>query len=167
MAPTRNRQATRNTHGGAPRRPRFDGMERLLHRFYEPLILLKILEPTQGRQNPQVQTESTAEEFRDVWGNFLDCLSWLCDYKPGGKTVASVAAQGEPKGPVFWLAAHNSSEKYRDHISSGFWANLNDFITLQRVKPWNWNRASSTNPSALVKERLKTTVNNSTDSWNR
>ena len=92
------------------RQPRKDPNERLLHRFYEPLVLLSILEPTQGR--PEVFEDSAGETDRaKLWQKALDNLSWICDYRHGGETVSSIGAQRTYSGPVFWLAANRKPTK--------------------------------------------------------
>ena len=86
-------------------KPRLDPTQRLLHRFYEPLVLLRILDPTRGKQASALM-QSGASNLEETWHRFLDQLSWICDYEPGGDTVSSIAAQTTPDGPVFWLAAN-------------------------------------------------------------
>ena len=86
--------------------PRLDPTQRLLHRFYEPLVLLKILDPTRGNQSSPSTSEPRLGSLEEVWRRFLDQLSWTCDSEPGGTTVSSIAAQATPDGPVYWLAAN-------------------------------------------------------------
>lgn len=90
---------------------------RLLHRFYEPLILLRVLDPTRGKQNYHSPADQGSDNSHHFWGKFLDHLSWMCDYKQGGATVSAIAAEKTNDGPTFWLAApKNSRSKVQPHL---------------------------------------------------
>ena len=98
-------------------KPRLDPNQRLLHRFYEPLILLSILEPTRGSSNSHGTPDSSSDGHQDFWHKFLDQLSYLCDYQQGGTTVSAIAAQDTPTGSTFWLAANAASlQKALPHL---------------------------------------------------
>jgi hypothetical protein len=100
-----------------PGRPRFDQIDRRLHCFYEPLVLLRILEPTRGLRRHEMPSESTDGSFQTHFHNFVDNLSWLCDYRTGGRTVSSIAVEETPQGPIYWLAANESpNKKVKDHL---------------------------------------------------
>jgi OTT_1508-like deaminase len=100
-----------------PGLPRFDQIDRRLHCFYEPLVLLRILEPTRGSRKHEMPLESSDESFKIRCHRFLDNLSWLCDYRTGGRTVSSIALEETPQGPIYWLAANQSpNKKVRDHL---------------------------------------------------
>ena len=100
-----------------PSKPRLNKSSRLLHRFYEPLVLLAILSPSTGLK--EGQRSSTINDSPDQQSNFLDQLAWVCDYKCGGVTVSAIGAEANPSGPVYWLAAPGSpSEKARIHLHS-------------------------------------------------
>ena len=45
----------------------------------------------------------TREELRR---DFLDSLSYLCDYDTGGNTVTAIAIENVPERPVFWIASN-------------------------------------------------------------
>jgi hypothetical protein len=98
-------------------RPRMDPTERLLHRFYEPLVLLRVLDPTRGAQNTNMVPDSGSDTLQELRRKFLDQLSWTCDYKPGGDTVSAIAAEETPQGTIFWLAANtNPTQKALPHL---------------------------------------------------
>lgn len=100
-----------------PGLPRFDQVDRRLHCFYEPLVLLRIVEPTRGSRKHEMPLESTDGSFQIRCHRFLDDLSWLCDYRTGGRTVSSIAVEETPQGPIYWLAANESPrKKVRDHL---------------------------------------------------
>lgn len=98
-------------------RPRMDRTERLLHRFYEPLVLLRTLDPTRGAQNANMVPDSRSDTSQDLRRKFLDQLSWTCDYKHGGDTVSAIAAEANPQGTIFWLASNtNPNQKVLPHL---------------------------------------------------
>ena len=89
----------------------------ILRRFYEPLVLLNVLDPTRGAQRPDLITDRGLDEHSKLWRNFLDQLSWLCDSEKGGDTVTAIGAQKTVQGSIFWLASNsNSRKKGQDHL---------------------------------------------------
>jgi hypothetical protein len=115
-----------------PGKPRLDSTERLLHRFYEPLVLLSILEPTRGDLEPNSTSRFNTAESYNLWHKFLDQISWLCDYKKGGTTVSSIAVQATIQGPTYWLAANsNPSAMAKPHLE---WV-LGELTNLHNLSP--------------------------------
>ncbi len=66
---------------------------KLLRRFYEPLVLLRVLDPTRGAHRPDLITDRGLDEKSKLWRNYVDQLSFVCDSDKGGDTVTAVAAQ--------------------------------------------------------------------------
>ena len=61
--------------------------------------------------------ESTDESIQSCCHRFLDNLSWLCDYRTGGRTVSSIGIEDTPQGPIYWLAANERpNEKVIVHL---------------------------------------------------
>ena len=87
---------------------------KLMHRFYEPLQLLSILNADRGSGEVDLPASPQSREIRMIWRRFLDDLSWLCDNKHGGETVSAVAAQTLSEGNEFWLAT--KFERSFDHF---------------------------------------------------
>lgn len=87
---------------------------KLLRRFYEPLVLLRVLDPTRGSYRPDLITERGLDDPSKIWRNFLDKLCLLCDSKTGGDTVTAIAVQETLESPCFWVAA-NSNWRQRAH----------------------------------------------------
>ncbi|KAB8356711.1 hypothetical protein FH972_024286 [Carpinus fangiana] len=92
----------------------------ILHEFYEPLVILRILGPWIG---PRIQMSSrpntSVEESHATLRIFLDRLSWICDYEPGGETVSAIALEVDAIGIVAWLAtSHKSFQKAETHLRS-------------------------------------------------
>src|SRR3954449_46422 len=50
--------------------PRMDPTVRLLHRFYEPLVLLGVLDPTRGTQNANLSADSRSDTLQDLRHKF-------------------------------------------------------------------------------------------------
>lgn len=90
---------------------------KLLRRFYEPLILLSVLDPTRGAHHPDLITDCGLQGREKLWRNFLDQLSFLCDAKRDGDTVTAIAAQRTDEHTVFWLASNsNARSKTKTHV---------------------------------------------------
>ena len=91
--------------------------DKILRRFYEPLVLLSVLDPTGGAHRPDLILDRGLDEKSKLWRNYVDQLSWLCDLEKGGDTVVAVAAKETNEAPIFWLASNsNSRKKARDHL---------------------------------------------------
>ena len=82
---------------------------KLLRRFYEPLTLLGLLDPTRGSQRPDLLLDRGLEEQAKLWRNFLDQLAFLCDAEKGGDTVTAVAVQKKVDNSIFWVASNSKS----------------------------------------------------------
>jgi len=82
----------------------------LLHRFYEPLVLLYVLDRTQGdhilRPGPEKlpSGDLPVEELRR---RFFDELSYVCDYDKGGDTATAIAAASTPL--TYYIASNKDS----------------------------------------------------------
>lgn len=76
---------------------RSDPVERLEHRFYEPLLFLWMLNPATGPTCEQSTINQPTSDFFSQWREFADCLSWMCDFDHGRKTISD--------GIRFWLSS--------------------------------------------------------------
>ena len=81
----------------------------VIQEFNECIVLLSMLGPSISSQSQRSAIETDTQEPENRWHMFLDQLSWLCDYKTAGKTVASIAVTAEPSGTVFCLASNSDS----------------------------------------------------------
>ncbi|KAL8381526.1 hypothetical protein RB595_005681 [Gaeumannomyces hyphopodioides] len=95
--------------------PRFDTYGKLLHRFFEPLILLHTLGKTRGIHSPASVEEGSSEFTRKT---FLDDLSYVCDYNKGGHTTAAIAIDADRDRYVFWFALNKSSVRVQTFLRS-------------------------------------------------
>lgn len=86
--------------------PRFNPYIKLIHRFYEPLILLDTLGPTRAPHDRDPREPSTIEERRR---RLLRNLSYLCDYSKGGDSTAAIGLQETQSAYVFWIASNSAS----------------------------------------------------------
>lgn len=83
---------------------------KLLRRFYEPLVLLHVLDPSRGSRIPQ--SISNGDCKNKLRRSFIDSVAYICDYKKGGDTCTAAAMQEEPDRVTIWLAANtNIKEK--------------------------------------------------------
>lgn len=87
--------------------------KKLFHRFYEPLVLLYVLDRTQGdhvsRQDPE-RLPSGEISLQELQRRLLDALSYVCDFDKGGDTITAIAAASAPL--TYYVATNeNSAEK--------------------------------------------------------
>jgi hypothetical protein len=71
--------------------------------FYKVLIVLQTLAPS----------TCMSKTHRSAWQEFLDSLSWICDEKPGGKTVTPIAISRSTCGLLIWMACNDKSNGER------------------------------------------------------
>jgi len=90
-----------------------------MSRFYEVLILLRVLDQVQGEkiagETPQdgiFQDIKTAEMRRRV----LYHLCVICDFQKGGFTVTAIAAENVPCGPRYWMAANGKVDTIKSFL---------------------------------------------------
>lgn len=87
--------------------------EKLVKRFYEPLVLLEVLDTTQGDRIPQQTFESEDHETRDKVTErrtILNHLATVCDFDKGGLTVTALALERLPAGPAYWISSPSKLE---------------------------------------------------------
>ncbi|OAT13011.1 hypothetical protein BDBG_08286 [Blastomyces gilchristii SLH14081] len=83
--------------------------ERLLRRFYEPLVLLHTLGSTRGiHTKPEPSLPLDSSSVRDCRRGFLNELAYVCDYDKGGDTVTAIGLESTPQGSTFWVASNTS-----------------------------------------------------------
>jgi len=94
----------------SPTRPRpRKAADKLMMRFYEPLVLQHVLGPTRGDRIQCEPLDSLDESDLDNWNlrrSFLNHLAYICDFKKGGATVTAIALEQRPAGVVFWIVAN-------------------------------------------------------------
>lgn len=83
--------------------------KKLFHRFYEPLVLLYVLDRTQGdhisRQDPE-RLPSGEISLPELQRRLLDALSYACDFDKGGDTTTAIAVS-EPL--TYYVASNENS----------------------------------------------------------
>lgn len=96
------------------RTPRFSPEHRLKCRFYEPLVLLHVLDPIGEQRIPPCPSEDLVApwlELRELRRNFLEQLAYICDYEKGGDTVTAMALEARPSGITCWVASNTKPSK--------------------------------------------------------
>ncbi|KAI0439825.1 hypothetical protein F4803DRAFT_553696 [Xylaria telfairii] len=79
-----------------------DQYSKLWNRFYEPLILLRVLGQTRGDHSPRALEQPL---YR-----LLDNLSYLCDYDKGGSTTTAIGLEDDPAKYKFWVASNDAKK---------------------------------------------------------
>lgn len=97
------------------------GRNKLLHRFYEPLVLLFALDRVQGdhlySDNNRLPLDDTPN--KDLRRRFLDSLSYICDYQKGGDTITAIGAAASPLS--YYVASNKTPQtKVKDFLESVF-----------------------------------------------
>lgn len=91
--------------------PRFSSEDRLRSRFYEPLVLLHVLDRN-GQQHisrcPSEDLVTPQLQLRELRRTFLGQLAYVCDYIKGGDTVTAIALEAQPSGVTFWVASNTN-----------------------------------------------------------
>lgn len=78
----------------------------LLARFYEVLVLLRILDQVQGDKIARTMPPDDGLhplETIEIRRRVLYHLCVICDFRKGGFTVTALAMENVPSGPKFWL----------------------------------------------------------------
>ena len=113
----------------SPNRPRLNPQERLLRRFYEPLVLLHTLGCTRGdrARTAMPPRENLADlPLKDLRRTFLNELAYMCDYDKGGETVTALGLQSTPERHIFWVATNTGSETTIIDFLRSLLAQVND-----------------------------------------
>lgn len=69
--------------------------------FYEAIVLQSLFGLQEEIRISRSSLKDSRKAARTPWHDFLDQLAWLGDYKCGGKTVTSIAAETLSHGPIF------------------------------------------------------------------
>ncbi|KAI1295096.1 hypothetical protein F5Y03DRAFT_310112 [Xylaria venustula] len=72
----------------------------LWRRFYEPLVLLRILGKTRGEHSPNPEQQNPVHRF-------LDNLAYLLDHDKGGLTTSAIGLEDASERFNFWVASNN------------------------------------------------------------
>jgi hypothetical protein len=91
--------------------PRLDHYHKILSRFYEPLLLLKLLGQSRGDQKPKPHDLNSAQFTRR---DFLRNLCHICDLDRGGDTCTAIGLADHDNFYGFWVA----SNKGKDEITA-------------------------------------------------
>ena len=81
---------------------------KVLHRFYEPLVLLHVLSRVQGDHLPRQREDSSPPDHAsrtELRRRFLESLAYVCDYEKGGDTIIAIFVTSTP------LTYHIASNK--------------------------------------------------------
>ncbi|ORY68307.1 uncharacterized protein BCR38DRAFT_481788 [Pseudomassariella vexata] len=104
---------------------------KLLHRFFEPLVLLRVLGKTRGLHSTIPKEYGTPSYWRR---DFLENLSYLCDHTKGGSTTTAIGLEERDDCYVFWVA-HNEqkSSKIMPFVESVL-EDVRSFLSLPQDK---------------------------------
>ena len=109
MAKKRKGRALNHGNHNDSSGPRLDPHKRLLSRFYEPLVLLHVLDRNSAQPISHCPSEDQATcslQLRELRRNFLEQLAYICDFSKGGDTVTAIALEAHPSGVIYWVASN-------------------------------------------------------------
>ena len=93
---------------------------KLWNRFYEPLVLLSAYGKSQGKgfkSDREWRFGAPDHGHGALCMKFLDELAYICDYAPGGDTVAAIAIE-DGCGPTYWVSANkNQAAKVKPFLN--------------------------------------------------
>lgn len=75
-----------------------------IHHLRENIKILSSLGSRSSVQKSQKTFRASLTRKERRWCRVLDEMAWLGDYRPGGKTVTSIAVQTTREGNIYWLA---------------------------------------------------------------
>ncbi|KAI1422779.1 hypothetical protein F5Y12DRAFT_799284 [Xylaria sp. FL1777] len=75
----------------------------LWRRFYEPLVMLRVLGKTRGEHSPRPEQQSPVHRF-------LDNLAYLSDHDKGGSTTSAIGLENAPERFNFWVASNEPKQ---------------------------------------------------------
>jgi hypothetical protein len=91
--------------------PRLNSEDRLRSRFYEPLILLHLMDRNGELRVSRCPSEDRVTDhlqLRELRRTFLDQLAYVCDHVKGGDTVTAIALEAQPSGVTFWVTSNTN-----------------------------------------------------------
>lgn len=88
--------------------PRMDRYQRLLNRFFEPLILQRSLGKAQGAHTPAPKETDTDKSTRR---RFAENICSVCDYKKGGDSTPAIGIEERGDCYNFWVASPQTSDR--------------------------------------------------------
>ena len=91
--------------------PRWNATERLLSRFYEPLVLLHVLDRNGEQKRSRCPSSEGGEselDLQELRRNFLNQLAYVCDHTKGGRFVTAIALERQPSAVTFWVTSNST-----------------------------------------------------------
>nr|POE56637.1 hypothetical protein CFP56_33609 [Quercus suber] len=95
----------------------------LIKRFYEVLVLLRVVSQVQGSKiSPQAWEAGPLEGVAEIEmrRRVMHFLCEMCDCIKGGDAVTAMAAENLPSGPRYWIASNSLLRKIQDFLSKIF-----------------------------------------------
>lgn len=96
-------------------RPRLDPYHKILSRFYEPLLLLRLLGRSRGNPEPKPHDLNQVQATRR---DFLRNLSYICDFEKGGDTCTAIGLAVHNTFYGFWVASNKGKAKIVDFLKA-------------------------------------------------
>lgn len=89
---------------------------KVLRRFYEPLLLLKALDPIRGERIKPESIHSDSPNLQKLRRSFVDGIAYICAYKKGPDHVTAAALERTPQEVKVWLASNKNIDDSVIHM---------------------------------------------------
>jgi hypothetical protein len=113
------------------------GRNKLLHRFYEPLVLLFALDRVQGdhlySDSKWLPLDDTTD--KELRRRFLNSLSYICDYQKGGDTVTAIGAAASPLS--YYVASNKTPGKEVKNFLESVFSQLEQIYDMDPEQRFN------------------------------
>ncbi|KAJ5926232.1 hypothetical protein N7516_008005 [Penicillium verrucosum] len=96
-------------------RPRFDPYHKVLSRFYEPLVLLRLLGQSRGNHQPKPHDVNAGQAVRR---DFLRNLSYICDFEKGGDTCTAIGLADLSACYRLYVASNKGQAKIAEFLKA-------------------------------------------------
>jgi hypothetical protein len=85
-------------------------VNKLLHRFYEPLVLLYVLDPTQGNHVREEADRLPLDitSLKELRRRLVSALAYVCDFEKGGDSFTAIFVT---QGPLTYYIACNKGPR--------------------------------------------------------
>ena len=111
-------------------RRKYDPYSKLLNRFFESLILLRVMGQTRGKHTAGSPDRNEEESRRR---RFFRNLSYLCDHDKGGSTCTAIAVEATESCYNVWVAVNQHSHSISTFLEK-FLANLARLVSITSPK---------------------------------
>lgn len=126
--------------------------QKVLRRFYEPLLLLSALGQIRGEGiKAETDSFSSSPNIQKVRRSFVDGIAYICAYQKGSPYVTAAALEKTPEGVTVWLAANEEIGHNVIEYLQGILSDIQNIAAFDRL-------VSRLREGERIKERLMSRI---------